>query len=141
MKKLLMVFALVIGLLSCGTGEKTVDVQNTENDRVEVVYFHGKQRCPTCMAIENRTREVIDSVFADELQNGTLIFRIVDISTPEGEQLADRYEVSWSSLFVSRWKDGEESRNNMTEFGFANARNNPDTFKTGLGEKIREALK
>lgn len=141
MKKLLMVFALVIGLLSCGTGEKTVDVQNTENDRVEVVYFHGKQRCPTCMAIENRTREVIDSVFADELQNGTLIFRIVDISTPEGEQLADRYEVSWSSLFVNRWKDGEESRNNMTEFGFANVRNNPDTFKTGLGEKIREALK
>lgn len=141
MKKLLMVFALVIGLLSCGTGEKTVDVQNTENDRVEVVYFHGKQRCPTCMAIENRTREVIDSVFADELQNGTLIFRIVDISTPEGEQLADRYEVSWSSLFVNRWKDGLESRNNMTEFGFANARNNPDTFKTGLGEKIREALK
>lgn len=141
MKKLLMVFALVIGLLSCGTGEKTVDVQNTENDRVEVVYFHGKQRCPTCMAIENRTREVIDSVFADELQNGTLIFRIVDISTPEGEQLADRYEVSWSSLFVNRWKDGEESRNNMTEFGFANVRNNPDTFKTGLGEKIWEALK
>lgn len=141
MKKLLMYFALVIGLMSCGSGVKTADAQNTEKDMVEVIYFHGKQRCPTCMAIENATKEVVNSMFANELENGTLVFKAVDISTPEGEQLADKYEVTWSSLFVNKWKDRKETRNNMTEFGFSNARNNPDVFKTGLADIIRQSLK
>lgn len=136
-----MIFALTIGLMSCGSGEKTSDTQTAQNDRVEIIYFHGKQRCPTCMAIENCTREVVNSMFAGGLEKGTLVFKTVDISTPEGEKLADKYEVTWSSLFVNKWKDGKETRNDMTEFGFGNARNNPDVFKTGLADKIRESLK
>lgn len=56
------------------------------------------------------------------MKNGTVVFKTVDISTPEGEKIADKYEVTWSSLFVNKWKDGKESRNNLTEFGFGNAR-------------------
>ena len=141
MRKILAIVVLIIGLMSCGSREKIADVQNTEADRVEVLYFHGKQRCATCMAIESSTQEVVNSMFANELDNGALVFRTVDISTTEGEQLADKYEVTWSSLFVNKWKDGKETRNNMTEFGFVNARNNPDVFKTGLANTIREALK
>jgi len=37
--------------------------------------------------------------------------------------IADKYEVTWSSLFVNGWKDGKENVNNMTEFSFSNARN------------------
>ena len=140
MKKLLLIFALITGLMSCAGREKTSDAPTTETDRVEVIYFHGKQRCATCKAIENRTKEVVNSMFANELQNGALVIRTIDISTPEGEQLADKYEVAWSSLFVNRWENGKETRNNMTEFGFGNARNNPEVFKTGLADKIRESL-
>lgn len=140
MKKLLLIFALITGLMSCAGGEKTADAPTAETDRVEVIYFHGKQRCATCKAIENRTKEVVNSMFANELQNGALVIRTIDISTPEGEQLADKYEVAWSSLFVNRWENGKETRNNMTEFGFGNARNNPEVFKTGLADKIRESL-
>lgn len=140
MKKLLLIFALITGLMSCAGREKTADAPTTETDRVEVIYFHGKQRCATCKAIENRTKEVVNSMFANELQNGALVIRTIDISTPEGEQLADKYEVAWSSLFVNRWENGKETRNNMTEFGFGNARNNPEVFKTELADKIRESL-
>lgn len=136
-----MVFALMIGLTSCGSDKKDADAQNNDNDRVEVIYFHGKQRCATCMAIEKSIGEVINSRFAKELKNGTLVFRTVDISTPEGEKIADRYEVTWSSLFVNKWKNGKEIRNNMTEFGFGNARKNPDAFKRTLADKIRQSLK
>lgn len=82
MKKLLMIFALIIGLVSCGSGENTANAKSPEKDRVEVIYFHGKQRCATCMAIEKNTREVINNLFANELKNGTVVFKIVDISTP-----------------------------------------------------------
>lgn len=141
MKKLLMILALMIGLMSCGRGEGTTGAESPERDRVEVIYFHGKQRCPTCMAIEKNTVDVVNTLFSDELKNGTVVFRNVDISTTEGEKIADNYEVTWSSLFVNRWKDGKETRNNMTEFGFGNARKNPEGFRKGLEEKIRQSLK
>lgn len=141
MKKLLMIFALLIGIISCGSGESTADAKSPANDRVEVIYFHGKQRCATCMAIEKNTRDVINSLFANELKNGKVVFKIVDISTSEGEKIADRYEVTWSSLFVNKWKDGKEIRNNLTEFAFGNARKNPYAFKNTLAAKIRQSLK
>lgn len=141
MKKLLMILALIIGMASCGSGEKDTTALSHENDRVEVIYFHGKQRCLTCRAIEKNTTEVLNDTFAKELKNGTLVFKTVDITTPEGEKIADKYEVTWSSLFVNKWKDGKESRNNMTEFGFGNARKNPEEFKKGLADKIRQSLK
>lgn len=136
-----MIFALMIGLMSCGSGENTASAKSTQKDRVEVIYFHGKQRCATCMAIEKNTREVINSLFAKELKNGKVVFKIVDISTPEGEKIADRYEVTWSSLFVNKWKGGKETRNNMTEFAFGNARKNPDAYKKGLANKIHQSRK
>ena len=93
-----MIFALMIGLLSCGNKENTASAESPERDRV-------------------------------------------DTSTPEGEKIADKYEVTWSSLFVNRWKDGKETCNNMTEFGFGNARKNPEGFRKGLAEQIRQSLK
>lgn len=140
MKKLLMIFALMIGLMSCVCGDNIANAKFPEGDRVEVIYFHGKQRCATCMAIEKNTKEVIEVLFVNEVKNGTVVFNVVDISTPEGETIADKYEVTWSSLFVNKWNGDKEIRNNLTEFGFGNARKNPDGFKKGLAENIRQSL-
>ena len=70
-----------------------------------------------------------------------VIYFHVDISDKEGEKIADRYEVTWSSLFVNRWKDGQEQRNNMTEFAFSKATSDPEGFKAGLKEKIEILMK
>ena len=105
---------------------------------VEVLYFHGKQRCVTCKAIEKYTKEMVN---AELVKNGKLRFKEVDISTPEGEKLAEKYRVSWSSLYVNKWKNGKEERNDMTRFGFQNARNNTSDFKKELKQKINELLK
>lgn len=141
MKKNLLMLALAIGLMSCGN-KNDDDAQNKVpvRDHVEVIYFHGKQRCATCIAIEKNAREVVSTRFADEVKDGKIVFRTVDISTPEGEVLADKYQVTWSSLFVNGWKDGKETRDNLTETGFRNIRNNLDAFKKILSDKIRQAL-
>ena len=65
----------------------------------------------------------------------------MDIRLPENEPLADKYEVSWSALFINGWKDGEETANDLTEFAFGNARNNSEQFKQGIRAKIDELLK
>ena len=118
-----------------------VTAQAQVKERVEVLYFHGKQRCATCMAIEKYAREVVSQDFADEQKSGKVVFKVVDISTTEGKKLAKSYRVTWSSLFINRWKDGKEQRGNITEFSFKNARKNTEEFKKGVRDKIKEGLK
>ncbi|MGM9706096.1 MAG: nitrophenyl compound nitroreductase subunit ArsF family protein [Prevotella sp.] len=119
----------------------TMMAQAKVKDHVEVMYFHGKQRCVTCMAIEKNTREVVEKDFAKEVKSGKVVFRIVDITTAEGAKIAKNYRVSWSSLFVNGWKNGQETRNDMTQFAFKNARKHADEFKMGVKEKIKKQLK
>ena len=118
-----------------------VTAQAQVKERVEVVSFHGKQRCATCMAIEKYAREVVSQDFADEQKSGKVVFKVVDISTTEGKKLAKSYRVTWSSLFINSWKDGKEQRGNITEFSFKNARKNTEEFKKGVRDKIKEGLK
>ena len=115
--------------------------QTKAADRVEVLYFHGKQRCATCMAIEKYAREVVEKDFAVEQKQGRVVFRVVDISTAEGERLAKSYRVSWSSLYVNGWKNGKEKRNDLTQFAFKNARKHPEAFKQGVSGKIKGLMK
>ena len=48
------------------------------------------------MAIEKNAKEAVEAEFADELKNGTLVFRTIDISEPKNEAIAEKYEVRFS---------------------------------------------
>ena len=115
--------------------------QTKVKDHVEVMYFHGKQRCVTCMAIEKYAKEVVEKDFANEKKSGKVVFKIVDISTTEGAKIAKNYRVTWSSLYVNGWKNGQEQRNYMTQFAFKNARKHTDEFKKGVSDKIKALIK
>ena len=93
------------------------------------------------MAIEKNAKEAVEAEFADELKNGTLVFRTIDISEPKNEVIAEKYEVTWSSLFISKGKAGKETYENLTKYVFAIARTAPATFKNGVAEKVRTLLK
>ncbi len=148
MKKMILALAICLVLTACGNdgaskkndNVKTEQVEE-EKDRVEVLYFHGKQRCPTCIAIEKNVKKAIETQLADELKNGKVVFKTIDISNPDNEKITEKYEVTWSSLFICKWKDGKEAYENLTEYAFANARNAPDTFKNEIVEKIKASLK
>lgn len=145
MKNLFYTLLAAILLISCSNStEKKTETASTDvkqADRIEVLYFHGAQRCVTCKAIEANTKALLDSLYSNEIASGKIVYKIIDISQKENEEVADKYEVTWSSLFVNRWKNGTEEVNNMTEFGFANAKNDPDSFKNGIKIKIDELLK
>lgn len=141
MKKELLMIALCMGMVACSGGKRGSAAENrqTNKDVVEVLYFHGAQRCATCVAIEKNTTELLETTFADKLRSGKLVFKSVDIT--EEETLADKYEVSWSSLIIVDYdKNGKEESTNMTEFAFGNARTNPESFKKGIAEQINTML-
>ncbi len=44
-------------------------------------------------------KEAVEAQFEAQLKNGALVFKTIDISKEENEAIADKYEVTWSSLF------------------------------------------
>ena len=93
MNRLILALIICCGLTACdnnGTKKSaSTDVEQAQQleqkDHVEVLYFHGKQRCATCMAIEKNAKEVVEVQFANELKNGTLVFCTIDISDPKND--------------------------------------------------------
>ena len=121
-----------IVLSACAQTDSPKTVSTAESDGIEVLYFHGKQRCATCIAIERQTKQAVE-----ELSNNRLTMRTIDISKKENESIVEKYEVAWSSLIVV--KDGNVL--NLTELGFSLARNNPDGFRERLKSEIKQLLK
>ena len=79
--------SVCLALASCGmqgrsekeiqTSDKAV-VRNSEitaKDHVEVLYFHGKQRCATCIAIENNTQAVMKENLSEQVKKGKVVFK------------------------------------------------------------------
>ena len=69
---ILILLTAYLALMSCGTKtqsekQQTAATAEQPTDCVEVLYFHGKQRCATCMAIEQNTKALIDSLYADQV--------------------------------------------------------------------------
>jgi len=72
MKNALLITLSLFLTFSCGNSsqkqEIAVDESNEQlvidTNTVYVYYFHGKQRCKTCMAVEKVAKEVIDTSFA-----------------------------------------------------------------------------
>ncbi|MFI3299756.1 MAG: nitrophenyl compound nitroreductase subunit ArsF family protein [Rikenellaceae bacterium] len=131
-------FALMM-LMSCGnntnaakSSESKAENIAVESGTIEVLYMHGRQRCATCIAIGKEAE-----AFVKELANDKVVIKTIDFSTPEGEKIADKYEIASSSLIVV--KDGKVD--NLTAMSFQFARNNPEQFKQNLSESIQNMLK
>ena len=108
---------------------------------MEVLYFHGPQRCKTCVALQKAAKELVDAKFAKELKSGRVKFREIDLSTKEGEKLGDKYEIAWSSLVVVRKQGKKEKVADLTDDGFRYAVNNKAKIQSILQQKIAEFLK
>lgn len=122
---------------SMNVTEATKETAYKKESAVEIIYFHGKQRCMTCMAIEKATRALVEGELAKWVKAGRVTYRVVDLSTEEGKKIAAKYKVTFSSLFVVTPKGAED----LTRFAFANARTNADGFKKSLKAKVVKAIK
>lgn len=132
MKKILILSIISIFFFTnCDNGSSGKEIEKIAN--IEVYYFHGKHRCPTCIAIEEIAVATLDKYFSEELKNKTIVFIAVDMSKDESADLIEKFEVTSSSLFIRGNKDDKERIENLTEFGFMNALSNPEK----LEEKIK----
>lgn len=145
MKKTFLLSFFVLLLISCGGGktenkQETAEVTVPEQTRatadtltVNVYYFHGKQRCKTCIAVGELTAKTIKEAYQG---NENVKFIEVDTSDKQFEDLVEKYEVSWNALIIAK---GDQSVN-LTEQAFANAINTPDALVTMIKEEVNNRL-
>lgn len=73
-------------------------------------YFHGNFRCPTCRRIEAFSEEAIRGGFAQELEDGRLRWRVINIEEPENRHFIKDYRLYTRSLVLIDMRDGEQAR-------------------------------
>ncbi|MGN0233588.1 MAG: nitrophenyl compound nitroreductase subunit ArsF family protein [Bacteroidaceae bacterium] len=103
--------------------------QKANKIKATVLYFHGKQRCVTCCAIERCVKELVAT-----MDKNQVMMKVIDISDEKNKAIVQKYKVSWSSLIVEQGKKSS----NLTEMGFRYARKQPEEFKKRLKEEIEK---
>jgi thiol-disulfide isomerase/thioredoxin len=137
MKKFLLSGLVIMLLAGCGGQAKQETVEQTsvqeETAKVLVYYFHGKQRCKSCVAIQQIAQEAVKESFAG---NEDVKFVEIDFSDKSNEALAEKYEVAWSSLIVV---SGEKFVN-MTDEAFTKALSDAAGLKSSLTKTVNDYL-
>ena len=153
MKKTIIYLISLLLIASCTGNKKAENFCEKQNEEaqqanqkaidekvgtVELLYFHGKQRCLTCMAIEKYSTETIAKEFQEQVDSGKLIYNIIDIDKEEA--LADKYKVASSSLILITHTSQGEKVTNLTQFAFSCARKESEKFCKDLTDIIKGEL-
>lgn len=78
--------------------------------QIVATYFHNTVRCPSCLKIEKYSREAIEGNFADELKDGRLVYRMVNVDEKENAHYVKDYGLYTKHLVLSDMRDGKEVR-------------------------------
>jgi hypothetical protein len=132
MKKIIF-FTLTLIMTSTVFGQKATKLQ--------IVYFHAKNRCPTCISIEENTKKTLNTYFSTQLKDGTIKLQVLDVSEEKNEKMVEKYEADGSGLFLTKVDGKKETTTDFTNFAFSYSRNQAEKFIAGLKAEIEKNLK
>lgn len=140
MKRILSILSLIVfvGIYSsnaqcCATpcaaqaGTKANCAQTKSDSPVKAYYFHATQRCATCMAVEDVTKEALKEYYGDKIA-----FVSINSEKDAKNPLIKKYKVSGQTLIIVK---GDQVTN-LTNDAFLNARTKPEKLK----EKIKATI-
>jgi len=119
------------------TQDGTMDLLN----RVDVVYFHRPQRCPTCLCFEERITYVVNTYFQDELKSGKLTFGVYNIGDSKNTDIVRKYSAVSSQLFINTVKDGTDRITDIQKIWSWGCRTNKQGFDQQVKSAIEQSLK
>jgi hypothetical protein len=109
---------------------------NSTVERVEVFYFHGNQRCASCIAVGDLAEKTVNSSFKDELASGRLVFADVNYDLPENAAFASKYNVTGSSLWIGVYDaNGFHKEENTKVWSLINTKDAYTTYLSGIISK------
>lgn len=120
--------------LSCSAQSADNKEQQTtdKTEEINVYYFHFTRRCATCNAVEEQTNEILNELYADQVENKNIVFKSINLEDGDSKEIAEKLGVSGQALLFVKG----DQKVDLTTDGFMNARSNPDKLK----EKIKETV-
>lgn len=103
-----------------------------ESERIEMYYFHFSRRCATCLAVEKESQAALESLYPEQVENGTVSFTSVNLDEEENEALAEKLGVTGQTLLLVKGGHQED----MTSTGFMYARTKPEKLREEIGKAI-----
>lgn len=140
MNKSILIVLLAIFFITCGNKTENKQAENPTQEQaiakddasiVNIYYFHGKQRCKTCIAVGDLAKKTIEETYSS---NDNVKFIEVDTSDKQFEDLVNKYEVSWNALIIAK---GDNSID-ITEQAFANAISNPIVLSDLIKKEVNQ---
>jgi hypothetical protein len=137
MKTLRLIIAtlLIVPFISCSAQPSEKEVKTAagvNSDKIEAYYFHFTARCVTCNTIEAKTKENLQALYPQQVNNGLITFQSVNLDDAAGKSIANRLGVGGQALLLVK---GDE-KINITNEGFMYAMVKPDKFKEVINEKV-----
>jgi len=108
------------------------------DDYVEVVYFHRTRRCYSCQYAGDMTQQTVETYFADELAQGRLVFKTLDVQDSANAAAVEKYGPYGSSLFIDTVKDGQDNIRAITAIWYNIG--NDEKFTAAVKAEIEAAL-
>ncbi len=137
MKQLSFLLIIICAFTACKQStketENRINSQIENNDNIKVYYFHGKQRCETCVAVGKIAERTVKEEFGD---NKTVEFAEINISDNANESLAEKYEVTWNALIIAKGENFVD----ITDDAFATALDNPKSLRNKIKKEIENRL-
>jgi len=119
----------------------TSDETSGTPNRVDVVYFHRPQRCPTCLCFEERIRYVVNTYFQNELNSGKMTFGVYNIGDSKNVTLVKKYGAIGSQLFINTVKDDTENIRDIQDIWSWSCRSKKESFDQQVKSVIEQSLK
>ena len=132
--KLLFIALMVLSInISCSaqTNKKNENTKISKVGKVEVYYFHYTRRCMTCQSVQNVSKKAVAGLYGDKVS-----FMDFNLDEEKGKQKGEQLEVSGQTLLIV----SGDTKINITNEGFLNARSNPEKLKQIMKEKIDSLL-
>ena len=76
------------------------------DDGLIVYYLHSNTRCPTCRGIESQSHEAVQSDFASQLENGEVVWRVLNYEESAGADLAKKFEIQMPVVVLAKMEGG-----------------------------------
>jgi hypothetical protein len=136
-----LVSAIIIsGCKKQGDSNAASSPARDSNDTVVIAYyFHRTIRCAGCLEIESAAKRVIENSFANQIADKKLIWTPLNLDEPGGEAFAKEFDVSASTLVLSKVKDGNTSEYRKLEkvWDFIHT---PKDFDTYIQNEVKQFL-
>jgi frataxin-like iron-binding protein CyaY len=103
MKRLVVLFLCIASI-----GGMVSVVKAEDEAQVAVYYFHTKFRCQSCHKIEQLMEESLKNNFPKQLEEGSLIYKVVNVEEEGNKHFIRDYQLYAKSVVLSLRKNGEE---------------------------------